>query len=215
MRDKPVSFTIIKTLLIHRIRKFAAPAYLGSVLLFGAGVIDARADFLGDYAPKAFTLTNVGGGVDLLGNSTANGSALFSNLNTLVLTGTNDGSGIPGYTDLTVSAAFPGLFQFSYQFTTLDDPQYEYAGYLVGGNFVQLAGIDPNLPTSGFVSVPVSKGQLFGFRAGSVDSQGGLPAVLTITDFAAPVPEPGTFALLLTVVVAAGGRKLYLQKLDR
>jgi hypothetical protein len=169
-------------------------------LLFGIGVPNARAGFIGYYAPSHFTLTNNSGGADEGGYPTPNGSAFFPDSTTLILTGSNDGSGIPGWTDLTIPAATNGVFQFAFTFSTLDLAHYEYAGYLIGTHFFPLADTDGY---SGAVSVAVTSGQLIGFRAGSIDSQGGLPGELWVTDFVAPTPEPGTLQMLATAGAAA------------
>lgn len=195
--------------LFRDIRGVATRVFVVCALL-GFGVSEAKADFIGYYAPVNFTLTNTGGGVsEDTGLPTANGNAIFPDLITLVLTGTNDGSGIPGATDFTIPAMASGTFQFNYIFSTLDIPEVQYAGYLVGGSFFPLADVNGMF---GSVSVPVSAGELIGWRAGG-DGQGGLPGVLTITDFSAPVPEPGTLGLLLVAVGVAGAGRLYSQRL--
>jgi len=129
-----------------------------------------------------------------------NGCVLSPDTSTLLLTGTNDGSGVPGATDFTIPAATSGIFQFDYVFNTLDYPTYEYAGYLLSGTFYPLANTDGQ---SGSVDVPVQAGQIIGFSVGSLYSQDGLPGTLTVTDFNAPTtPEPGTLTLLLIGVAA-------------
>src|SRR5579864_9634721 len=57
---------------------------------------------------------------------------------TLVLTGGNDGSGLPGTTDLTTTALYSGLVAFDFSYSTLDQPGLDGAGYLVQGTFVQM-----------------------------------------------------------------------------
>jgi hypothetical protein len=163
------------------------------VLLLAGVPREAKADgFIGYYAPANFALANMGGFLP-------NGSASSPDSMTLILTGTNDGSGLPGTTDLTIAAEGAGLLQFSYVFTTLDDPGFEYSGYLIAGAFFPLADTGGE---SGSVVVPVSSGEIIGFSVGSVDDTGGA-GVLTVTDFDAPVPEPGTMLLLLAGAAAA------------
>lgn len=112
----------------------------------------------------------------------------------IVLTGINDGSFIPGWTGLTIPAAGDGLFQFDYSFSTLDVPHYQYAGYIVGSTRTQLADTNGQ---SGSVSVSVLSGEIIGFYAGG-DDQSGLPGTITVTNFNAPdVPEPSTAQLLV------------------
>ena len=200
----------------------ASPIWLCSAVLLGLAVSDARADFIGHYAPGNFTLTNTGGGVAYVEGvpvPSANGDAVFPDLLTLVLTGTHDQSGVDGYTDLTITAPAAGVFRFNYLFQTDDDPGFQYAGYLLGSsgacspgppdcNFHLLANENGALNASGSVSVDVTAGELIGFRAGG-DNQSDFAAVLTVTDFSAPVPEPATFQLLLIAGAAWGARAIY------
>lgn len=148
----------------------------------------AQAGFIGDYAVTNFVLTN----------SNANGSAMSPDGgSTLIITGPNTGSGLSGTTDFTVFAASAGLLQFQYLYSSLDAPGFDYAGYLLGPNFVQFADTDGQ---SASVSINVASGQLFGFRVGSADNTGE-PGILTISSLTTPgsVPEPGTLGLTLTV----------------
>jgi hypothetical protein len=116
-----------------------------------------------------------------------------------ILTGTNDGSGLAGYTTLTVVAAASGTFSFNWTFNTLDAANYECAGYLIGfgtpgaecsgfgfvGNgFTEFAGANGEY---GSVSAFVAAGQEIGFEVGSFDNTGS-PGVLTITNFTGPGP---------------------------
>ena len=147
-----------------------------------------------------WTLTDFGG----LPGSSGAGTAISPDAGTIILTGINDGSFVPGWTELAILAAGNGTFQFDYSFSTPDDPHYQFAGYLLNGSLTRLADEDGH----GSVSVPVLSGELIGFYAGG-DDQGGLHGTLTITGFSAPlpVPEPGAFGLLLMVcVVAAAAR---------
>ena len=202
----------------HRHPGLRAATWILSALLCVIAVPQARAGFVGAYAPGNFTFTDVIGTAPDLGYP--NGSAVFLDVNTLVLTGSNDGSGLEGTTDLMIRAAGSGLFQFDYRFVDLVPPlpdplnpidiyAFPYGGYLIGGNFVQLSDA---LGATGSVSVSIEAGELIGFRVGGDDTGG--PGVLTITNFSAPVPEPGTFLLLLlTAAVAAAGnwRRLRLE----
>jgi hypothetical protein len=186
---------------------------LCGAVLCGIGVSEVQAGFINYYAPDRFTLMNYGGGTDETGTTpTANGTASFLDWETLVLTGTNDGSGVEGWTDLTVPAAATGWLRFHYSFGTEDDPTYEYAGYLIDSSFYFLADTDGD---SGLVEVPVVSGQVFGFRAGSYDSQGGLQGALTITDFSAPTPEPGTLSILAILGAATLGVRWLLPRRKR
>ena len=183
--------------------------WICGMLLCLIAVPQARAGFIGYYAPENFAFTDIIGGV--VGLGTPNGSAIFSDASTLVLTGSQDGSGLEGTTDLTITAAGAGFFRFDFIFADLviptpdpfnpDDPYaFPYGGFLLGNTFTRLSDATGS---QGSVSVPVMAGELIGFRVGG-DNQGG-PGVLTITNFAAPVPEPGTSGLLLLAVAVLAG----------
>ncbi len=185
--------------------------WICALLLAGGAAQEAQASYYAFSAspltaPATFgkwTLADYGG---LPGMSGA-GIAVSPKPGTIVLTGINDGSFVPGWTGLLVPAVGAGLFSFDYLFSTLDDPHYQYAGYIVqspGRNLIAsqvfLADTDGQ---SGSVSVPVVAGQMIGFYAGG-DDQGGLHGVLTVANFSAPVPEPAAFQLMLTAGLAAG-----------
>lgn len=163
------------------------------VLLVNAATLpEAKGALISPYQLSAFTLTNSSDSDGFAGTPDSG--------STLILTGPNSGSGSPGTTDLFTFARGTGLVRFSYQYASADLPSYDYAGYLLGANFFQLADIDG---VSGSVSVPVLPGFTFGFRVGTLDNTGE-PGVLTVRDFSAPndqVPEPGSFYLVL---IAAG-----------
>ena len=200
----------LKSFIPERTRRhpgLRAATWIFSAVLCVVAAPQARAGFIGYYAPGNFTFTDVIGTAPDLGYP--NGSAVFLDVNTLVLTGSNDGSGLEGTTDLTIRAAGSGLFQFDFIFEDLVPPlpdplnpvdiyAFPYGGYLIGGTFVQLSDA---FGASGPVSVSVQAGELIGFRVGGDDTGG--PGVLTITSFSAPVPEPGTFALLLVTAAVA------------
>lgn len=170
-----------------RVGWLRTPIWLCSSLLLIIPLRSAKAGFIGEFALANFTLFNDGG-------SAPNGFWSATTDGGLALTGTNDGSGLPGTTDFTVTPSAGSLLQFDYVYTTPDDPGFEYAGYLLSGDFHQLA--DTNLQF-GNVRVLVPRGELFGFRVGSSDNTGG-PAVLTITNFDT-IPEPSAFPLFLAL----------------
>jgi hypothetical protein len=152
----------------------------------------AKGSFIGYYQLSAFSLSNLPDGDGFA--VTPDGGL------TVILTGSNFGTDLPSTTNLTISAAAAGLVQFNYQYASLDEAGWDYAGYLLGTTFYPLADLDGQ---SGSVSFLVPLGGNFGFRVGTLDNQGE-PGILTVQDFVAPgdqVPEPGSFSMLL---LAAG-----------
>jgi hypothetical protein len=172
------------------------------VLFFTGAAGKAKADFVGYYAPGNFTLTNYGG-------LFPNGFASSPEPSIVILTGTNDGSGLPGSTELTILSPSSGFFEFNYDFATLDTPGYEDAGYIIGSTFYQLANTNGE---SGSVMVSVLAGEEIGFEVASLDNTG-TPGIFTISDFSGPSsPEPGSLAMLLFGVAAFINLRGYLRR---
>jgi hypothetical protein len=167
----------------------------------------AEAGFIGDYTLSNWTLTST----DPLGTAFTPDLGL-----TLVIRGANDGTGNPGGVDFTILAPAAGMVQFTYTYTT-DDPDvgFDFAGYLLGVNFVELANTTGQ---TGTVQFPVMAGQLFGFRVGTQDNLGE-HGLLTISDFTAPsasaVPEPASVCLVgLGVLGALGAARAHRRSRD-
>ena len=101
--------------------------------------------FTGPFAPSNWTLTNTNadGSVDTTNASTG----------TIVLTGGNNGSNLPGTTDWTISidASRAGNILFNWSYFTLDTPGFDSAGYLLNGVYTPLATQDGD-----FSAAPVS-----------------------------------------------------------
>jgi hypothetical protein len=171
-----------------------------ALLCTGTFVPAAKADFVTPYALSDFTLVN---------SANANGTATTpDNGRTVVFTGPNDGSGLPGFTELTVVARGTGLFQFDYVYTSLDVADVDFAGYLVNGHFFPLA---TSSGQSGTISVPVNIGDHIGFRIDTLDNIAE-PGVLTISKFSAPRPAPvsvpalsTTATLILALLLSSSG----------
>lgn len=136
------------------------PTLCGAVLASCASCGLANASFINEYAPNNWTLTNT----DADGFASVQSGGL-----NLVLTGGNTGSGVPGLTDFTIAAPAAGTVAFSFDYSSLDFPTFDFAGYLLGNTFVQLADSDG---MSGNVKFAVSAGEQFGFRVGTADNQG-------------------------------------------
>jgi hypothetical protein len=149
------------------------------------------ADFVPPFAISSFTLTN---------STNADGSADSPDGGaTLVLTGPNDGSGLPGYTEFTIVSPITGLFRFSYVYHSLDAPGRDSAGYVLNGAVHTLATADGQ---SGQVSIPVKTGDRIGFRIDTTDNIAE-PGVLTISSFSPPAAAVPTISGVGMVLLAA------------
>jgi len=178
---------------------FALTCSITFISLFAA---PATAGFLFDFAPQsAFTLTN----------TNADGSVNVS-AGSVILTGGNNLSLEPGTTDYVATATSSGLVNFDWSYSSLDSPGFDFAGYLLAGNFVSLADTDGENGTGTF---SVVTGESFGFRVGTADNSGE-PGVLTVNAVTSSVPEPGTGSLLFVVFVIgitiAGARSAHSRR---
>jgi hypothetical protein len=113
-------------------------------------------------------------------------------------------------------------FAWSYTSNDRDGPFYDPFGWLLNNDFtiltgtlhrgclfeVFLGGRQPECDQSGLVSFLVAPGDVFGFRAASLDSAEG-PAITRVSNFSAttPVPEPSTFILVGSVCLFATWRR--------
>lgn len=199
------------------------------MLLLAGTAYEAKAQFTGAYALDNFTLTNSGG---ILPNGSASSPdcislAVCPNADTLVLTGTNDGSGLTGMTDFTVPlpsqdifgfygasfdntggagvltvtnfSALSNGFQFSYSFATTDDPTFETAGYLIG---VPISNGASSQSGNGSVSLVIN-GQTYQsvlYQLADTDGESQDNVNVTVLVGSA-VPEPGSLQFLLIAIV--------------
>jgi len=179
---------------------FMLPHFVLTLCIIGLSFLfpsSANAGFVGYYAIGNFTLTN----------TNADGFADTPDAGlSIVLTGGNNGSGLSGLTDFTIGVALTGLVHYSYSFSTVDDPGFDWAGSLLDGAY------SPFATPQGTFAMFLSAGHTFGFRVETLDNGGG-PGVLAISDFSAPQavvasPEPGFAPGLLVLGAIAMMRKL-------
>ncbi|MEP6715052.1 MAG: hypothetical protein ABJC09_05735 [Terriglobia bacterium] len=146
----------------------------------------------------------------VLSNDQADGTVFITDPLAFVLTGGNDGSGLPGTVVFTGFSTQAGnlIFDWNYQSDDMS-PGYDSAGYILNGASVQLSDTAPDL---GRVILALTTGDLYGFYVGTLDNTGE-PGVLSVEFLAAP--EPGTLMLMggLGVLLALiwTGRRLRLQ----
>ena len=156
-----------------------------------------KASFIQTYDLSQFTLTN----------TNADGTAMSPDGGlSLILTGGNDGSGLSGTTDFVMNATVGGLISFDFIYSACsltdicDTPGFDFGGYLLDSNFIQVAD---TTGLSGKVSFNIVSGDTFGFRLGTLDNTGE-PGILTITNFSGPeaasgVPEPSSGPVMLLI----------------
>jgi hypothetical protein len=188
---------------MRAIRPSAVNPLLFALVVGGVLVGQAKADFIGYYALSNGTLfisDNVSapdGNWTLTVSPNTDGSVTTPDGGvSMVLTGGNSGSALSGTTDFIISAPAAGTVAFDWSYSSLDAQAADNAGYLLDNNFAQLADTDGEFGTATFF---VNAGEKFGFRVGTVDNTGE-PGILTISNFSAPVPEPGTGPMVLAVI---------------
>jgi len=172
----------------------------------------AFALFDGDYAPGNWTATTSGDGV--IDTSGAPGS--------ISMTSNNNAANVPLSQDFTIVLLANGVVMFDWDFLTTDtglvgddEAFWDPFGYLLNETFIQLTDNTGGVSQSGSESISVGVGNVFGFRANSVDGFEGA-ATTVISEFSGPLssgtqsmPEPSTMILLGTglVVLVAWKRK--------
>lgn len=184
---------------------------LAALVTVAAFCTPARADFSGPAAPANWTVTTTG---TLIGASPVPGTALFSPTQ-LVITGGNsisDTLGCAGATyavlgpcDTMATLARNGTYSFHWSYLTADDagPAGDIFGVIINGNFMALS--DPGGPITQSGNASFAASSSFGWFVNCTDCIGGA-ATATITNFAfaQAVPEPSTYALMLSGIVALG-----------
>ncbi len=162
-----------------------------AAILLGASLA-ASAQFSGPYAPANWVENHLSDtDIDL-------GSADFSGAPASVtLFGSDNGLDAASEFQLTAVAAAGGTFSFDWVYSTTDqdaDPFLDPAGYIGNGRF-QLSDNGGAVAQSGSFSLAVNQGDVIGFWVGTTDNLLG-GATLTISNFSAPIPEPGAAALM-------------------
>jgi hypothetical protein len=87
----------------------------------------------------------------------------------VLVIGSDNQSNTEGFTDFTVSVTDAATVEFDWDYTTNDAPGFDSFGYLLNGVYTMLT--DPNIGNqSGFASVAVAPGDVFGFRSQTDDN---------------------------------------------
>jgi hypothetical protein len=127
------------------------------------------------------------------------------------LTSSNNGNGNRNQ-DFTIEAVASGLVTFNWSYVTSDsqkDAKFDPFGWLLNGVFTQLTvNGKNNINQSGIFSSMVKAGDMFGFRANSLNSKFGA-ATTTISNFSAPsqVPVPAAIWLIGAPLMGLLGKK--------
>ena len=158
--------------------------------------------FTGPYEPANWTFEGGQG----------NGSVDTSGTpGTLEMKGSNNG--FADNTDYTAKSVKTGHVTFDYAYTSSDEDGYDGFGYLLNGNYTELASSD-NVFGSAFFNLV--DGDTFGFRLTSLDATNG-PGSVSITNFTAPgdphhdndpVTAPGPLPILGASAAFGWSRKL-------
>lgn len=166
-----------------------------SLLMVGS----AQAAFVNAYDVANWTKTTNGGAISTSGAP-----------NSVVFTSSNDGSNLNKNQDLTIAATGSGIVSFTWNYVTSDSDgsTYDPFGWLLNGIFTQLTVDGSKKNQSGTVSFNVLAGNVFGFRANSLDSIFGA-ATTTVSNFNAPnaVPVPAAIWLMGVPLMGMMGLK--------
>ena len=107
--------------------------------------------------------------------------------------------------NFTITAPAAGQVSFDWSYLSNDSgPGFDPAGHLLNGATTQLTVDSGAFAQSGQLSFNVTAGQAFGFYVLSNDNFGG-NAVLTISNFTAPIPEPASVAMMSLGLLGIAG----------
>jgi len=175
-------------------------ATVGAAVVALGAVDSAQAfGFTGAYDPSNWILqnNNTNGYVD-----TSNAPSSIT-----IIGGNQPGLGFGQTTYLTKVALIGGLLSFNWSYGTADSsPFWDPFGFVLNGAFTQLTDNSGPRSQSGTFSTTLAQGDIFGFGINTRDNLLGR-ANATISDFAAPVPEPASTLGILIGVGAMLKRK--------
>lgn len=156
-----------------------------AALMLASGM--ANAAFDGAYDVANWTKSTAGGSI--ITTAAPNLVSMFSN---------DDQSGDEVFTDFTITALSTGTVSFTWAYLNgdVDGSGLDPFGYLLNSQFTKLTVDNDFGAQSGSSSFAVSAGDIFGFRIYATDSSLG-SSYASVRGFAAPVPEPETYAMLL------------------
>ena len=178
--------------------KFIKTAAFAASATLALGITTtANAQFSGYYDHANWTLVTGGDG---------NSGIVTANATTLVMNTGDSGSEAFSFADYTIFVESTGVIAFDWDYVCDDAPGFDRGGYILNGVYTILSDTGGE---SGSEAIGVTAGDQFGFFTESDDNIFG-EGFLTITEFNAAVPEPGTFIALgvgLAALVARRRRK--------
>ena len=139
-----------------------------------------------DNTPPVLVCDDVTIGVGPTGVTEIDPMALLANSPStydVVTISSDNQSGAPGNTDLTVPVTMAETVSFDWDYTTPDGPAFDSFGYLLNGVYTELTdpgGANDQSGNSGPINV--APGDVFGFRSASVDGEFGA-ATTTVSNF--------------------------------
>ena len=140
--------------------------------MIAAGAV-LHAQFSGSFAPANWGTVAVN----------SNGITNSGNAPTSIYMVSGDGGSGAGTNDYTITVPQTGIITFSWNYTTVDGPSWDYPMYLLNGTPYMLTGYSTtgsSTQNGSQACISVTVGQVFGFRMYTVDNFGG-PATTTFS----------------------------------
>jgi hypothetical protein len=156
--------------------------YKSLIFIFLLFVGKLNAQFSGLYAPANWGTVAVNSD----GQTNSAGAPL-----SISMTSGDNLSGLPGTNDYTISVPVTGLLTFSWSYSTVDGPAFDYPQFGVNGNIAIVNGFslgNGQTQSGSQPCVPVNQGDVFRFRMYTSDNIVG-PATCVFSNFSFSTPN--------------------------